>query len=70
MSPAREQQCSSLLAQAWEASMACIVFLSDIHLSPTHGFFLENWCVARGFADAAACHDSDCEQTDTEENLV
>jgi 3',5'-cyclic AMP phosphodiesterase CpdA len=25
----------------------------DIHLSPTHGFFCENWCVAREFADAA-----------------
>jgi 3',5'-cyclic AMP phosphodiesterase CpdA len=33
--------------------MARIVILSDIHLSPTHGFFWENWCVAREFADAA-----------------
>ena len=33
--------------------MARIVILSDIHLSPTHGFFWENWCVARDFADAA-----------------
>ena len=33
--------------------MARIVVLSDIHLSPTHGFFWENWCVAREFADAA-----------------
>jgi 3',5'-cyclic AMP phosphodiesterase CpdA len=33
--------------------MASIVVLSDIHLSPTHGFFWENWCVAREFADAA-----------------
>jgi 3',5'-cyclic AMP phosphodiesterase CpdA len=33
--------------------MARIVVLSDIHLSPTHGFFWENWCVARDFADAA-----------------
>jgi 3',5'-cyclic AMP phosphodiesterase CpdA len=33
--------------------MARIVVLSDIHLSPTHGFFWENWCVARAFADAA-----------------
>jgi 3',5'-cyclic AMP phosphodiesterase CpdA len=32
--------------------MARIVILSDIHLSPTHGFFWENWCVAREFADA------------------
>jgi 3',5'-cyclic AMP phosphodiesterase CpdA len=30
-----------------------IVVLSDIHLSPTHGFFWENWCAAREFADAA-----------------
>jgi 3',5'-cyclic AMP phosphodiesterase CpdA len=33
--------------------MARIVVLSDIHLSPTHGFFWENWCVARESADAA-----------------
>jgi len=33
--------------------MARIIILSDIHLSPTHGFFWENWCVAREFADAA-----------------
>ena len=33
--------------------MARIVVLSDIHLSPTHGFFWENWCVAREFANAA-----------------
>ena len=33
--------------------MARMVVLSDIHLSPTHGFFWENWCVAREFADAA-----------------
>src|SRR6202051_1830759 len=33
--------------------MARIVVLSDIHVSPTHGFFWENWCVAREFADAA-----------------
>src|ERR1700674_3771469 len=33
--------------------MARIVVISDIHLSPTHGFFCENWCVAREFADAA-----------------
>jgi 3',5'-cyclic AMP phosphodiesterase CpdA len=33
--------------------MARIVVLSDIHLSPTHGFFWENWCLARDFANAA-----------------
>jgi 3',5'-cyclic AMP phosphodiesterase CpdA len=33
--------------------MTRIVVLSDIHLSPTHGFFWENWCLARDFADAA-----------------
>ena len=33
--------------------MARIVILSDIHLSPTHGFFWENWCLAREFADSA-----------------
>jgi 3',5'-cyclic AMP phosphodiesterase CpdA len=33
--------------------MARIVVLSDIHLSPTHGFFWENWRVAREFADTA-----------------
>lgn len=33
--------------------MARIVVLSDIHLSPTHGFFWENWCLAREFANAA-----------------
>ena len=32
--------------------MARIVVLSDIHLSPTHGFFWENWCLAREFANA------------------
>ena len=31
--------------------MARIVVLSDIHLSPTHGFFWQNWCVARDFAN-------------------
>lgn len=31
--------------------MARIVVLSDIHLSPTHGFFWENWCIARDFAN-------------------
>lgn len=33
--------------------MTRIVVLSDIHLSPTHGFFWENWCLARDFANAA-----------------
>jgi 3',5'-cyclic AMP phosphodiesterase CpdA len=33
--------------------MARIVVLSDIHLSPTHGFFWDNWCIARDFANAA-----------------
>ena len=33
--------------------MGRIVVLSDIHLSPTHGFFWDNWCVAREFANAA-----------------
>lgn len=33
--------------------MARIVVLSDLHLSPTHGFFWENWRVAREFANAA-----------------
>lgn len=32
--------------------MARIVVLSDIHVSPTHGFFWENWCIARDFANA------------------
>lgn len=32
--------------------MARIVVLSDIHLSPTHGFFWDNWCVARDRANA------------------
>jgi 3',5'-cyclic AMP phosphodiesterase CpdA len=30
--------------------MPRIVAMSDIHLSPTHGFFWENWCAARDFA--------------------
>ena len=33
--------------------MARIVVLSDIHLSPTHSFFWENWRLAREFANAA-----------------
>jgi 3',5'-cyclic AMP phosphodiesterase CpdA len=34
--------------------MGRVVILSDIHLSPTHGFFWENWCLARDFANRAA----------------
>jgi 3',5'-cyclic AMP phosphodiesterase CpdA len=33
--------------------MARVVFLSDLHLSPTHGFFWENFRLARDEADAA-----------------
>src|ERR1700747_597990 len=33
--------------------MPRIIVLSDLHLSPTHGFFWQNWCVARDFANAA-----------------
>src|SRR5262245_61937706 len=33
--------------------MGRVVILSDIHLSPTHGFFWANWCVARDFANRA-----------------
>jgi 3',5'-cyclic AMP phosphodiesterase CpdA len=33
--------------------MARVVVLSDIHLSPTHGFFWDNWCIARELANAA-----------------
>jgi 3',5'-cyclic AMP phosphodiesterase CpdA len=33
--------------------MVRIVVLSDIHLSPTHGFFWENWRMARELAEAA-----------------
>jgi 3',5'-cyclic AMP phosphodiesterase CpdA len=33
--------------------MTRVVVLSDIHLSPTHGFFWENWRLARDFANAA-----------------
>ncbi len=32
--------------------MTRIVFLSDLHLSHTHGFFWENFCLARDAADA------------------
>jgi 3',5'-cyclic AMP phosphodiesterase CpdA len=34
--------------------MARVIVLSDVHLSPTHGFFWENWCVARDFANSVA----------------
>ena len=34
--------------------MGRIILLSDIHISPTHGFFWENWCIARDFANRAA----------------
>lgn len=33
--------------------MSVIAFLSDLHLSPTHGFFWENFRAARDAADAA-----------------
>jgi 3',5'-cyclic AMP phosphodiesterase CpdA len=33
--------------------MPRIIVLSDVHLSPTHGFFWQNWCIARDFANAA-----------------
>ncbi|WP_170937119.1 MULTISPECIES: metallophosphoesterase [Rhodomicrobium] len=33
--------------------MARIIALSDLHLSPTHGFFWENWRIARDFANRA-----------------
>ena len=33
--------------------MSVIAFLSDLHLSPTHGFFWENFLAARDAADAA-----------------
>ncbi len=34
--------------------MPRIVVLSDIHLSPTHGFFRANWCIARDFVNRMA----------------
>jgi 3',5'-cyclic AMP phosphodiesterase CpdA len=34
--------------------MARVIFLSDLHLSPTHGFFWENWRLARDWANAQA----------------
>jgi 3',5'-cyclic AMP phosphodiesterase CpdA len=33
--------------------MSRVIVLSDIHLSPTHGFFWQNWCIARDLANAA-----------------
>jgi 3',5'-cyclic AMP phosphodiesterase CpdA len=33
--------------------MPRIIVLSDVHLSPTYGFFWQNWCIARDFANAA-----------------
>lgn len=34
--------------------MGRIIILSDIHISPTHGYFWENWRIARDFANRAA----------------
>ncbi len=34
--------------------MPKVLVISDIHLSPTHGFFWDNWTVARDFANASA----------------
>jgi 3',5'-cyclic AMP phosphodiesterase CpdA len=34
--------------------MTRIVVLSDLHLSPTHGFFWDNWTLARDVANAMA----------------
>jgi 3',5'-cyclic AMP phosphodiesterase CpdA len=33
--------------------MPRIIVLSDLHLSPTHGFFWQNWRIARDFANAS-----------------
>jgi len=33
--------------------MPRVVVLSDIHLSPAHGFFWANWCLARDFVNMA-----------------
>jgi 3',5'-cyclic AMP phosphodiesterase CpdA len=33
--------------------MARVVLLSDIHISPTHGFFWDNWLIARDWTNAA-----------------
>lgn len=37
-----------------EVPLARIHLLSDLHLSPTHGFFWENWRIARDATNAAA----------------
>jgi len=37
-----------------ETTMARVHLLSDLHLSPTHGFFWENWKIAREATNAAA----------------
>lgn len=37
-----------------DARMTRILVLSDLHLSPTHGFFWDNWAVAREAANALA----------------
>jgi 3',5'-cyclic AMP phosphodiesterase CpdA len=36
--------------------MVRVIVLSDLHLSPTHGFFWDNWCIARDFTNQAAPH--------------
>ncbi len=33
--------------------MAHVILISDLHLSPTHGFFWDNWCIARDALNAA-----------------
>jgi 3',5'-cyclic AMP phosphodiesterase CpdA len=32
--------------------MTKLVALADLHLSPVHGFFWDNWCIAREFVNA------------------
>lgn len=32
--------------------MTLIAVLADLHLSPVHGFFWQNWRIARDFANA------------------
>jgi 3',5'-cyclic AMP phosphodiesterase CpdA len=36
--------------------MLRVMVLSDIHLSPTHGFFWGNWCIVRDLVNQAAPH--------------
>ena len=36
--------------------MPRVMVVSDIHLSPTHGFFWDNWRIARDFVNQAAPH--------------